>query len=497
MPVRQCPSVQGTYSRGDAYSYEQRNTPTLIIHVLFRVGGETYNLKALIDTGAEVCVIRKGILADHCLERSQVPIMLSGADATSFKGGKYGSQGMLTMKAKELDHERPIQLQCPIHFYEAQIAAEAIIGYDWLARHNFIVVPRGHHLEFRDENTCLVIMGMSQRKGKKRVQPEIKPVSQARVVQPHEEPEPTEHLSIHTEPSREKEEPIITSVESNPDSQEEFVMVEVPTGSPRQIQEVATSSTSVQRPRMLDLFSGTNSVGDIFRARGYEVVSVDNHASFNPTICIDIMQWDFERAYPIGYFEVIAASPPCTEYSSAMTMRPRQLDMADTLVLQGLDIIRHFNPRFWFLENPRLGLLKSRKFMQDLPYVDVDYCQFSDWGYMKPTRIWGSPVLGQIRPRYCDRRTCKNMITRSSGHTGHKFILGATPYDGADRISKEQQYRIPEGVITYLMGWERHESDWMDYRKPTTPDEAITSEMANLNISAIDPGMLPELVAHL
>lgn len=45
-------------------------------------------------------------------------------------------------EAKELENERPIQLDCPIHFYEAQIAAEAITGYDWLARHNFTVVPR-------------------------------------------------------------------------------------------------------------------------------------------------------------------------------------------------------------------------------------------------------------------------------------------------------------------------------------------------------------------
>ncbi len=41
-------------------------------------------------------------------------------------------------------------------------------------------------------------------------------------------------------------------------------------------------------------------------------------------------------------------------------------------------------------ENPRIGLLKSREYMQGIPYTDADYCQYSDWGYKKPTRFWGS-----------------------------------------------------------------------------------------------------------
>ena len=99
--------------------------------------------------------------------------------------------------------------------------------------------------------------------------------------------------------------------------------------------------------------------------------------------------------------------------------------------------------------------------MKDLAHVDLDYCQFSDWGYQKPTRIWGPSYLRNLKPRVCDIHTCPNVITRSSGHQGHRRILGATPQDGAPRVCLDDQYRIPEGLIRYIMGWDRVPTDWI------------------------------------
>ena len=46
-------------------------------------------------------------------------------------------------------------------------------------------------------------------------------------------------------------------------------------------------------PRLLELFSGTGSVGKVFRARGWEVISIDNVAEMNPTIVADIATFDY------------------------------------------------------------------------------------------------------------------------------------------------------------------------------------------------------------
>ena len=175
------------------------------------------------------------------------------------------------------------------------------------------------------------------------------------------------------------------------------------------------------------------------------------------------------------FFTVIALSPPCTEYSLAMTCRPRKLEEADEIVRAGLNVVDHFEPSFWFLENPQTGLLKDRTFMKPFGYVDVDYCQFCSWGYQKPTRIWGMG-MGRLKPRVCDGKTCPSLILRSNGHMGHRKILGATPRDGATRVKLEDQYRIPEGVVTYVCGWERQ---WSDFKTPEFSVQETTARFSD------------------
>ena len=97
---------------------------------------------------------------------------------------------------------------------------------------------------------------------------------------------------------------------------------------------------------MLDLYCGTGSIGEVYRDLGYEVVSVDCNPKFNPTITVDALKWDHQSAYPPLHFDVIACSPPCTEFSTAMTCRPRQLDHADLLVKKALEIVDYFQPEF-------------------------------------------------------------------------------------------------------------------------------------------------------
>ena len=134
----------------------------------------------------------------------------------------------------------------------------------------------------------------------------------------------------------------------------------------------------------LDLFSGTHTVGNQLAKRGYTVISVDVRPQTRPTHLVDILEWDYSE-YRKGYFDIIAASPPCTEYSQAKQTAPRRLEHADALVTRALEIIRYFCPRLWWIENPRGGLLKTRAVVANLPFIDIDYCQFSDWGYQKPT----------------------------------------------------------------------------------------------------------------
>ena len=71
------------------------------------------------------------------------------------------------------------------------------------------------------------------------------------------------------------------------------------------------------RMRLLELFSGTGSVGNIARGLGWDVTSLDRDMKAN--IMCDIQDWDYEADE--GHYDFIWASPPCTEYSCAKNNR--------------------------------------------------------------------------------------------------------------------------------------------------------------------------------
>ena len=217
--------------------------------------------------------------------------------------------------------------------------------------------------------------------------------------------------------------------------------------------------------KVLELFSGTGSVGKCCKQLGWEVVSVD--MIFNATHKCDIMEFDYKQ-YPQDTFDIVWASPPCTNYSKLQDswlgrirkgqiytkeIQEEEMKQDDKLVLKTLEIIDYFNPHYWFIENPAASKMKDRIFMKDLNFYLVDYCMYSDWGYRKRTRIWTNRK--DFKPLICDGKgTCGNMV-----NTLHKTNLGnADRFKRANELnlnkyngtSQQERYRIPEDLIYSL-----------------------------------------------
>ena len=129
------------------------------------------------------------------------------------------------------------------------------------------------------------------------------------------------------------------------------------------------------RLRALDLFSGTGSLTKAFRNLGHEVDSLDLDPRFEPTFCVNILEWDY-KALSRDRYDAIWSSCPCENYSIARSNAhaPRDLVMADSLVRRTMEILDYFQPRAWFVENPRGSLLWARFAWPRV--VQTSYCSY-------------------------------------------------------------------------------------------------------------------------
>ena len=162
-------------------------------------------------------------------------------------------------------------------------------------------------------------------------------------------------------------------------------------------------------------------MGNVCRRLGCQVTSLDRDMPAD--IKMDIMDWDY-HALPRDSFDVIRASPPCTEYSVAKTVGVRKLEEANAIVRRTRDIIDYFNPTYWRMENPQTGLLKCQGVVADLPFNDLDYCKYG-MPYRKRTRLWNNIEDWTLKP-LC-KKDCDHMVgnrhEQSAQQSPHRHLL--------------------------------------------------------------------------
>ena len=137
---------------------------------------------------------------------------------------------------------------------------------------------------------------------------------------------------------------------------------------------------------ILDLCGGTGSWSKPYEEAGYDVRN------------ITLPEYDVRTYEPPEDVYGILAAPPCTMFSFARTVakEPRDLEGAMDVIYHCLRIIwrcQYDTPttakktplKFWALENPYHGLLKS---FLGMPALVFDPYEFGD-NYRKKTALWG------------------------------------------------------------------------------------------------------------
>jgi site-specific DNA-cytosine methylase len=195
--------------------------------------------------------------------------------------------------------------------------------------------------------------------------------------------------------------------------------------------------------KLLELFSGTGSVGKVAEELGYEVISVDITDKLHPVshLC-DILTWDY-TIYPEGHFDVIWASPPCRSFSCLQRCKKPKVEIDTLIQTVGLpplrkaeEIIEYFKPTKWFIENPQTGRMKE---FVDKPFYDVDYCMYCDWGYKKRTRVWTNII--DFEPKTCNKQCGTCVDGKHNVHIGRP----------RGKTSLSDRYRIPPQLIYNLL----------------------------------------------
>tara|TARA_R110001599_G_scaffold142670_1_gene323500 strand:- start:18 stop:659 length:642 start_codon:yes stop_codon:yes gene_type:complete len=208
--------------------------------------------------------------------------------------------------------------------------------------------------------------------------------------------------------------------------------------------------------KVLEIFSGTHSVGKVCKELDWDVVSLD---LADADINMNIMDWDYKKDYKEGDFNIIWASPPCNTFSAMRRIHiGRKLKMFGDMIVtkemldndmieNGLPLVRktqeiidYFKPKYWFIENPQTGRMKE--YLTDLNYYDVDYCKYCDWGYRKRTRIWTNKM--DFIPKEC-KKDCVNMEGKK-----HRVDMAMKFSGGGNKKNLALKYRIPPLLIKEL-----------------------------------------------
>ena len=162
--------------------------------------------------------------------------------------------------------------------------------------------------------------------------------------------------------------------------------------------------------KVLELFAGSRSIGKVADRLAFDVYSSDIEQFGGIDYVTDIMDFDVTKI-PFKP-DIIWASCTCTAFSVAaigknwtkvgddyIPKNPRA-EFGLKLVQKTFEIIEHFNPTYFFIENPR-GMLRKMPIMADLLRQGVTYCQYGDTR-MKPTDIWTNSK------KWIPRAMCKN-----------------------------------------------------------------------------------------
>jgi site-specific DNA-cytosine methylase len=153
---------------------------------------------------------------------------------------------------------------------------------------------------------------------------------------------------------------------------------------------------------VFSLFDWSGRWSSPYKAFGYEVYQVDIKLG------LDILEFD-PSDQPFDRVDIILAAPPCTDFASsgAQYWKAKDIDgrteASMNLVSKTLELVDHYKPKIWALENPVGRLSKLFPELGEPWYFNP--CEFAGYlddpvleAYNKRTGLWGTFNIPAKKP---------------------------------------------------------------------------------------------------
>ena len=203
----------------------------------------------LIDTGAEVCLIKQGLLPSELFSESQRPMRLLAANNQRLPGGTREIVVSICLRGMDSETNCEMEMEIPTRLYEAGISEDILLSYAWLVTRNLDVLSAKHGLCAHSLSRKIFVPGI--------------------------------HGTSLPYVARICGEPLVR----------------------------VSSIPKEEKRNALDLCAGTGSATDVLREHGFDVVSVDLDPRWGCMKVVDILEWVYKDEFPPGYFQIIVVAP--------------------------------------------------------------------------------------------------------------------------------------------------------------------------------------------
>lgn len=186
--------------------------------------------------------------------------------------------------------------------------------------------------------------------------------------------------------------------------------------------------------KLLELFAGSRSIGNIAESLNMEVFSVDWHPYDKINWVGDIQNMKLSDVPFVP--DIIWASPDCTTYTIAAISKHKSGTEPKSEYAKKCDIVNQYflsliqewlklNPNLvFFIENPR-GMMRKMPWMLKYKRHTIWYCTYGD-NRAKPTDIWTNSTTWIPRPEcHNGNKNCHHQPAPRGSKTGTQGKKGS------------------------------------------------------------------------